>query len=119
MHPQPFAYQDEVGVDDAIIYQLHRASSHLQRSGDTVRVMFFNFSSAFNTIKPSLLKERLRTMQVDPDTVAVLSDGQATVRHQMWHPKTKELVLDFRKGGRTLTPITIHGGGGGDSGQIP
>lgn len=68
MDPLQFAYQDKVGVDDAIIYQLHRASSHLEGSESTVKVMFFYFSSAFNSIKPSLLEDRLCTMQGDPDT---------------------------------------------------
>lgn len=100
MDPLQFAYQDKVGVDDAIIYLLHRASSHLEGSGNTVRVMFFDFSSAFNTIKPSMLEERLCTMQVDPDTVAILSDGQATVR-----PTT---ACDIRHGGGKpfLSPST-------------
>lgn len=45
MDPLQFAYQDKVGVDDVIIYQLHRASSHLEGSESTVKVMFFYFSS--------------------------------------------------------------------------
>ncbi|KAK0154710.1 RNA-directed DNA polymerase from mobile element jockey [Merluccius polli] len=54
-----FAYQPGIGVDDALIYMLHRSLLHLEGSGSTVRVMFFDFSSAFNTIKPSLLKVKM------------------------------------------------------------
>ena len=41
----------EVGVEDAIIYLLQQAISHLDKAGSTVRIMFFDFSSAFNTIQ--------------------------------------------------------------------
>ena len=49
-------------MDDAVIYLLHRAYSHLERLGNTVRVMFFDFSNAFNTIQPLLLAEKLSAM---------------------------------------------------------
>ncbi|KAI3358884.1 hypothetical protein L3Q82_015272 [Scortum barcoo] len=51
-----FAYQPGVGVEDAILYLLHRAHSHLDKGSGTVRILFLDFSSAFNTIQPSLLR---------------------------------------------------------------
>ncbi|KAF7640964.1 hypothetical protein LDENG_00002760 [Lucifuga dentata] len=60
-----FAYQPGIGVDDAIIYLLHRSLSHLEHVGSTVRVMLFDFSSAFNTIQPSLLRGKLEGAGVD------------------------------------------------------
>ncbi|KAF7649193.1 hypothetical protein LDENG_00145500, partial [Lucifuga dentata] len=65
LDPLQFAYQLGIGVDDAIIYLLHRSLSHLEHVGSTVRVMFFVFSSAFNTIQPSLLRGKLEGMGVD------------------------------------------------------
>ncbi|KAI3371817.1 hypothetical protein L3Q82_024367, partial [Scortum barcoo] len=50
-----FAYQPDIGVDDAVIYLLHTSLTHLEKAGSTVRIMFFDFSSAFNTIQPRLL----------------------------------------------------------------
>ena len=44
MHPLQFAYQAQLGMDDTIIHLLHRAYSHQERPGHTVRVMFFDFS---------------------------------------------------------------------------
>ncbi|KAK0155347.1 putative RNA-directed DNA polymerase from transposon BS [Merluccius polli] len=61
--PLQFAYQLHVGVDDAIIYLLQKAYSSLDCPNTSVRVMFFNFSSAFNTIQPRLLKAKLENMQ--------------------------------------------------------
>ncbi|KAI3371954.1 hypothetical protein L3Q82_006828 [Scortum barcoo] len=46
------AYQPGVGVEDAILYLLHRAHSHLDKGSGTVRILFLDFSSAFNTIQP-------------------------------------------------------------------
>ena len=74
MDPLQFVYQDQLGVDDAIIYLLHRAHSHLERPGDAVRVMFFDFSSVFNTIQPLLLVKKLSAIRVNHDMVAWIGD---------------------------------------------
>uniref|UniRef100_A0A8C6M681 Reverse transcriptase domain-containing protein n=1 Tax=Nothobranchius furzeri TaxID=105023 RepID=A0A8C6M681_NOTFU len=65
LDPLQFAYQPGIGVEDAIIYLLHRALTHLEKPGSTVRIMFFDFSSAFNTIQPRLLKDKLELSGVD------------------------------------------------------
>ncbi|TWW59863.1 hypothetical protein D4764_06G0013930 [Takifugu flavidus] len=60
MDPLQFAYQPSIGVDDAVIYLLHPSLTHLDKAGSTVRIMFFDFSSAFNTIQPRLLGDKLQ-----------------------------------------------------------
>ncbi|XP_034093506.1 uncharacterized protein LOC117560671 [Gymnodraco acuticeps] len=66
MDPLQFAYQPAIGVDDAVIYLLQRSLSHLEKpGGGTVRIMFFDFSSAFNTIQPPLLGDKLQLSGVD------------------------------------------------------
>ena len=40
------------GVEDATLTLFDLISSHLDSAGTTVRVMFMDFSSAFNTIQP-------------------------------------------------------------------
>ncbi|KAI4890987.1 hypothetical protein NFI96_031382 [Prochilodus magdalenae] len=74
MDPLQFAYREKVGVEDAMLYLLHRAHSHLDKGGSAVRVMFFDFSSAFNTIQPLRLKDKLARMQVDPHLVSWITD---------------------------------------------
>ncbi|KAK0145761.1 RNA-directed DNA polymerase from mobile element jockey [Merluccius polli] len=74
LDPLQFAYQPGIGVDDAVIYMLHRSLLHLEGSGRTVRVMFFYFSSAFNTIKPSLLKVKMENVGVDQHLAAWTTD---------------------------------------------
>ncbi|KAI4883193.1 hypothetical protein NFI96_007250, partial [Prochilodus magdalenae] len=72
--PLQFAYREKVGVEDAILYLLHRAHSHLDKGGYAVRVMFFDFSSAFNTIQPLLLRDKLMKMEVDMHLVTWITD---------------------------------------------
>ncbi|XP_055359833.1 uncharacterized protein LOC114845009 isoform X1 [Betta splendens] len=60
-----FAYQSGIGVKDAIIFLLHRSLAHLGKPDSTVRILFFDFSSAFNTIQPALLRDKLESAGVD------------------------------------------------------
>lgn len=69
-----FAYQPDVGVEDAILYMLHRVHSHLDRGNGTVRILFLDFSSAFNTIQPPILQDKLMRMGVDPVLVDWIRD---------------------------------------------
>ncbi len=48
-----------------MIYLLHRSYLNLEDAGRAVRIMFFNLSSAFNTIRPSLLEGKLLRAGVD------------------------------------------------------
>lgn len=43
-----------------IIYMLHRAHTHLDNAGATVMTIILDFMSAFNTIQPQLLDEKMR-----------------------------------------------------------
>lgn len=72
--PLQFAYREKVGVEDAILFLLHRASTFLDKGGGAVRILFFDFSSAFNTIQPHLLHEKLTTMHVDPVLTTWITD---------------------------------------------
>ncbi|XP_062849705.1 uncharacterized protein LOC134311986 [Trichomycterus rosablanca] len=65
LDPLQFAYKTGIGVEDAVIHLLHRSLSHLDTPGNTVRVMFFDFSSTFNTLQPSLLGKKLEVAGVD------------------------------------------------------
>ena len=67
--PLQFAYQQQVGVDNAIIYLLQKTHSHLDQNNTIVRITFFDFSSAFNTIQPLMLGEKMDKMQVDKSMI--------------------------------------------------
>ena len=66
-------------MDFAIVYLLHRPHSHLERLGNTVRVLFFEFSGAFNTLWPLLLGEKLSATHIYHDMVAWITEQQTTV----------------------------------------
>ena len=53
--PYQFAYKSKRDVEDAITHVLYNIYTHLDLPGATIRLLFFDFSSAFNTIQPHLL----------------------------------------------------------------
>ena len=59
LDPFQFAYQPSRGVDDAILTLLNMVYRHLEGATSHVRVLFVDFSSAFNTIQPYILAQRL------------------------------------------------------------
>ncbi|KAI3355419.1 hypothetical protein L3Q82_018260, partial [Scortum barcoo] len=65
---------EKTGVEDAIIFLLHRSLSHLDRGSGAVRITFLDFSSAFNTIQPLLLRDKLTEMGVGSHLVAWITD---------------------------------------------
>ena len=66
LDPLQFAYQSSRSCEDAILVLLDKLYSHLEHSGSSARVMFFDFSSAFNTIQPHILVTKLLRMDI-PD----------------------------------------------------
>lgn len=72
--PLQFAYREGVGTDDALIYLLHRVYSHLETSAASVRIMFFDFSSAFNTLQPHILAKKLYGFNLHKSTVGWITD---------------------------------------------
>ena len=61
-----FAYQSGRSCEDAILTLLDKMYSHLERTrfGISVRLLFFDFSSAFNTIQPYLLINKMMKMKI-------------------------------------------------------
>ena len=78
-------------MDDAITYLLHRTHSHLDKGKSAVRIMFFDFSSAFNTIQPLRLGDKLLQMGVDAHLVSWITDN-LTGRPQ--YVRLKECLSD-------------------------
>lgn len=59
LDPLQFAYRPSRGVDDAIITLLHLVYTHLEAPKTHAKIVFFDFSSAFNTINPYILAQRM------------------------------------------------------------
>ncbi len=59
LDPFQFAYRSNHSTDDAIATALHPALTHLDKTDTYVRLLFIDFSSAFNTIIPQQLIHKL------------------------------------------------------------
>ncbi|XDV52129.1 hypothetical protein PO909_020893 [Leuciscus waleckii] len=59
LDPLQFAYRANRSVDDVVNMGLHYTLQHLDKPGTYARILFVDFSSAFNTIVPSLLQTKL------------------------------------------------------------
>uniref|UniRef100_A0A8C1D980 Reverse transcriptase domain-containing protein n=1 Tax=Cyprinus carpio carpio TaxID=630221 RepID=A0A8C1D980_CYPCA len=84
LDPLQFAYQANRSVDDAINMGLHFILQHLDKTGTYVRILFVDFSSAFNTIIPPALQTKLTQLSV-PSSIcqwitSFLTDRQQLVR---------------------------------------
>ncbi len=62
LDPLQFAYCSNRSTDDAIAFTLHTALSHLENKTTYVRMLFVDYSSAFNTIVPATLVAKLQTL---------------------------------------------------------
>lgn len=59
MDPLQFAYRAGRSVDDAKIFILDSIHKHLELRDSSVRLLFVDFSSAFNTLQPHILATKL------------------------------------------------------------
>ena len=60
-----FAYRTNKSTDDAISIAFHTALSYLDKRNTYVRMLFIDYSSAFNTRVPSKPITKLRTLGVN------------------------------------------------------
>ncbi len=82
LDPLQFAYRVNRSVDDAVNMGLHYVLQHLDRPGTYVRILFVDFSSAFNTIIPNLLLPKLTQLSM-PTSVCQLINSFLTYRQQL------------------------------------
>ena len=72
--PFQFAYRSKRSVEDAILLLLDNAYSHLDKPKSLCRILFLDFSSAFNTINPVILIESLKSMNINSHISAWIYD---------------------------------------------
>ena len=61
-----FAYTANRSVEDAVSLALHLVLKHLDTPRSYARILFIDYSSAFNTIVPQKLFDKLIAMSLDP-----------------------------------------------------
>ena len=64
--PLQFAYARNRSTEDAILTLVHNVSDHLEKPSSYARILFIDFSSAFNTIQPHLMMRKLLEFDVNP-----------------------------------------------------
>ena len=66
LDPLQYAYREGRSTEDAVVCVTHLISKHLENPRAYVRVLFADFSSAFDTLQPLLLIRKLNDMNVNP-----------------------------------------------------
>ena len=69
LDPLQFAYQRGKGVDDAKLYILNSIIKHLDLPDTYARLLFVDFSSAFNTIQIHILIEKMKALKINPHII--------------------------------------------------
>ncbi len=93
-----FAYCSNRSTDDVIAFTLHTALSHLENKKTYVRMLFVDYSSAFNTIVPATLVAKLQTLGLNRSLCSWILDF-LTGRSQV-----------VRMGNNTSSPLTLNTG---------
>lgn len=83
LDPLQFAYRANRSVDDAVNMALHYILQHLDSAGTYARILFVDFSSAFNTIIPALLQDKLSQLNVPDSTCKWITDFLSDRRQQV------------------------------------
>ncbi|KAL6108477.1 uncharacterized protein ACO6RY_18992 [Pungitius sinensis] len=100
---------------------LHFILQHLDSPGTYARILFVDFSSAFNTIIPSLLQDKLSQLHVPTSTCKWITDFLSDMKQhvKLWKHvsasrsistgsmKTVEMVVDFRRNTALPSPLTL------------
>ena len=102
LDPLQFAYRPNRSTEDAITHILHSVLSHLDKSKgkvlNYVRLLFVDYSSAFNTILPSTLIKKLRSLGLNDALCRWILDF-LTERPQV-----------VKAGRHTSSPLTLNTG---------
>ncbi len=98
LNPLQFAYRSNRSTDDAIAFTLHTALSHLENTNTYVRMLFVDYSSAFNTIVPATLVAKLQTLGLNRSLCSWILDF-LTGRSQV-----------VRMGNNTSSPLILNTG---------
>ena len=111
--PYQFDHKSKRGVEDAITNVLYNIYTYLDLPGATIRLLlFFYFSSAFNTIQPHLLCDKLLYMNLCPSLITWIKN-YLTSRPQYvrLRPSTLSDVIITNTGapqGTVLSPFLSH-----------
>ena len=64
--PLQFAYRRNKSVEDALITVVNLIYSHTNTPRSFVRVLFADFSAAFDTVRPHMMAQKLMNLNINP-----------------------------------------------------
>ncbi|KAI4888890.1 hypothetical protein NFI96_013359, partial [Prochilodus magdalenae] len=145
VNPHQYTYRRNRSTDDAISSVVHTALTHLEQKDSYVRMLFVDFTSAFTTMIPQTLTDKLSSLglrsslcnwvldfltnrpQSFADDTAVVgcitNSDESGYRQEVEHlegwcrknnlcinvKKTKEMIVDFRRGRHAHLPLHVRG----------
>ncbi len=106
--PLQFSYRASRSVDYAVNMGLPFILKHLDRPGTYVRILFVDFSSAFNNIIPDTLQNKLIQLSVSTSicqwNTSFLTDRQQVVRLGQFSSSTRTISTGAPQG-CVLSPL--------------
>ena len=87
-----FAYKAKRNVEDACLLFINNILKHLEKNRNYARVLFIDFSSAFNTIQPHVLVRKLKDLNVRNDIIAWVLEF---LTHRRQYVKLKDSLSEL------------------------
>ncbi|KAK3532777.1 hypothetical protein QTP86_028146, partial [Hemibagrus guttatus] len=103
--PCSFAYRPNRSTDDAITTTLHLALTHLDSKDSYVQMLFIDFSSAFNTIIPQHLIEKLRKLGLNTSLCNWILDFLTGRPQSVWICNSTTTLSTGAPQGCVLSPL--------------
>ncbi|KAF7656412.1 hypothetical protein LDENG_00041650 [Lucifuga dentata] len=111
LDPLQFTYRANRSVDDAVNMALHFILQQLDSPGTYARILFVDFSSAFNTIIPALLQDKLSQLNVPDSTCRWITDFLSDRRQRVRlgkHVSDSQTISTGSPQGCTNSCISSH-----------
>ena len=106
--PYQFAYKHNRITEGAALTLLHNAYTHLENPGSFVRILFTDFSSAFNTVQLHLMASKLLKLDINARLILWIVDflvnHSQTVCHQAALLSSRSISTGSPQG-TVLSPI--------------
>ena len=71
LNPFQFEYQAKRNVEDACLLFTNNTLKHLEKNRNYAHVLFIDFSSAFNTIQPHVMVQKLKDLNFRNDIIII------------------------------------------------
>ncbi|KAK3532681.1 hypothetical protein QTP86_027807 [Hemibagrus guttatus] len=100
-----FAYRGNRSTEDAVATAFHAALSHLEKQGSYVRMLFVDYSSAFNTILSHILVGKLEDLGLPHSTSMWINSFLSNHSQRIRHTSTALSLSTGSPQGCVLSPL--------------